>query len=943
MTFPDTPLGVAVEFFINSAWTDVTDLRPTYNCYVQGLDGKKAVDINRAKKSGLPLITNLVTFTFIDTNAIMDNDNPLSPYYRKLGPGTPVRIKVNGTVRMTVALVSMVPDFAHAPRVITVTVTATGQYDQTVEGTKSIRSPMRRAYDTNLTRPVAYWPLEGGKDATVLYDTITGAPTEQVDQSAAVAGQSGAVKFGTVSLGVGSESVANIAGSWTLGMRLPTNVVATGSVSLQYAMAFGTEVRTGGLVVTSFRLNPRFTSRHLVFSVYFYDAKNGQIDIIEANSDLTPAVGPTTVATFNLGNIYDGQARAFQLDLTASAGNGVDYIFWMNNNPLASGTYIASFAGPMNAAPYRVASLTSSVSASATQAVGHYAVFTSIVPATTYAPLTAYRGEPAASRLSRVLIAEEDIPYTLIGSELQTAEMGPQPIATVPEIILDCANVDKGMLYESHNALGFTYRTRVNMYSQGPTLRLSHNSSHLSAPFQAVMGGIMDSTIINDMTAKRPGGSSDRAVIPDDDFFHWTTQAPPLGVGVRDSSQDVNVYADDQLDDQAEWIAHLASWREKRFADVTVMLQREGLSSSPATTAAVRALGIMDLIAIDTTGAPKWLPQAEVRLLAEGYNESIAQYNHTFRFYTRPADPYEVTEVDSSGSALASPISSIATFFRVETSLGPVWSEVDEPYHWQINGEAMRVTNITTDTPAFIAAGTVAHGVNAGITPGLPAGMTPDIGQLMILHAAIRNSGAGTVVTPAGWTAIAISGNMKICARYYQAGDVAPFVTFSGSVALADTSARITGWSGLSMQLGGYSNGSKQAPTTANTLNGVTQNIAYNPLTVFRDKCVVFYFGWKQDDWTSVATVAGAEAYEDFTTAGDDQGIVMDYAIQGAHTDIAAGSFVVTGGLTAISRAIVLALRPLQSVTVVRNVNNINTAHAISSAVRGWRMGVNGL
>jgi hypothetical protein len=71
------------------------------------------------------------------------------------------------------------------------------------------------------------------------------------------------------------------------------------------------------------------------------------------------------------------------------------------------------------------------------------------------------------------------------------------------------------------------------------------------------------------------------------------------------------------------------------------------------------------------------------------------------------------------------------------------------------------------------------------------------------------------------------------------------------------------------------------------------------------DNALAIVFAWKQDDWTSVATLAGmVELLDIGITAGDDVGVAIDYAIQTAKADVAAGAFVVTGGVSAISRGV---------------------------------------
>jgi hypothetical protein len=125
-------------------------------------------------------------------------------------------------------------------------------------------------------------------------------------------------------------------------------------------------------------------------------------------------------------------------------------------------------------------------------------------------------------------------------------------------------------------------------------------------------------------------------------------------------------------------------------------------------------------------------------------------------------------------------------------------------------------------------------------------------------------------------------------------------------------------------------------------LNASAQDIGYPCLALTRpqldtaiNNAIVFYLGWKQDDWTSVATLAGAtEIGEASSTTGDDQGLVWDYAIQTSATDIVPGSFVVTGGLAAISRGAVVAIRSnVQAATVTRSVNGVVKSHAAGTAV----------
>lgn len=209
-----------------------------------------------------------------------------------------------------------------------------------------------------------------------------------------------------------------------------------------------------------------------------------------------------------------------------------------------------------------------------------------------------------------------------------------------------------------------------------------------------------------------------------------------------------------------------------------------------------------------------------------------------------------------------------------------------------------RVRGVETGAITYVAAGTAAAANNASVTPALPAGILA--GDLLVTLASIRNSGTGTVNTPAGWTTMADFGNMRLIGRRYVAGDAAPAITFASGVANADTLARMVAFRRADLI----------PVTTATKLNTSAANVAYPALTTPAPNLAILVAGWKQDDWTSVAAIGGmTEAWEQAATTGDDAAQVLDYVIQTAAADIPAGSLVVTGGASAISRSIVVALQ----------------------------------
>lgn len=201
----------------------------------------------------------------------------------------------------------------------------------------------------------------------------------------------------------------------------------------------------------------------------------------------------------------------------------------------------------------------------------------------------------------------------------------------------------------------------------------------------------------------------------------------------------------------------------------------------------------------------------------------------------------------------------------------------------------------------FIGAGTAVAAAQGSLTPTPHASTAHE--DLMVLVASTRNSGTGTVNTPTGWALAGDGSNFRVFTKYWRTGDANnnPTVTYTSGAANEDTQAQIATWRGAS----------NKVTAVQTLLNASAQNIAYPALTVVINGQLIIVAGWKQDDWTSVATAGftgAAEIGEPVSTAGNDSGLVWDYAIQTTAANIGASSFTVTGGVSAISRGISMSL-----------------------------------
>lgn len=225
-----------------------------------------------------------------------------------------------------------------------------------------------------------------------------------------------------------------------------------------------------------------------------------------------------------------------------------------------------------------------------------------------------------------------------------------------------------------------------------------------------------------------------------------------------------------------------------------------------------------------------------------------------------------------------------------------------------------RARYVDAADPSIVATGTASSAVNASVTPGLPAGVVD--GDVLVLMAAIRNT-AGSVDTPTDWTLWTDGGNFRVFVRIYATGQTAPTVTFTGGVAGADTTARITAV--------------RNSDYTISTLfqaNASAQDIAFPamaPAAVLPN--LILLAAWKQATATQSALPAPwVFGTRDSVTAGDDQTLLWWRKV--TETDGAAGSITMTGGVAAVSEVALLRFtkRPYisqETATVTPTLTNV--------------------
>ena len=249
----------------------------------------------------------------------------------------------------------------------------------------------------------------------------------------------------------------------------------------------------------------------------------------------------------------------------------------------------------------------------------------------TGAALAAYNGERAATRLSR-LCTEASIGFELTGNAADTAQMGPQTDAPIVQLLQECEDADKGLLFESRDQFGLGYRTRVSLQNQAAAATLDYAAAQLG---ETVPQPVDDELlVVNDITLTRPTGSSFEATLMSGPL---SVLDPPNGVGYYSQGFTYNLFADSQLANAATWALAVGTVDEFRWPVITADLRRSELAG--ATFASVPALFIGGFLQV--VNPPGFVLATAVKQLVFGYTETLNAFQWTFDFNCVPESPYE--------------------------------------------------------------------------------------------------------------------------------------------------------------------------------------------------------------------------------------------------------------------------------------------------------------
>jgi len=577
-------------------------------------------------------------------------------------------------------------------------VTGSSYLQQLTQGNKPLKSAMFRYVTRELTSIEGYWPFEDGSNAEMAAAGVTGGQAAAVNN----------VSFGVASDLAASAGTCTIDGTTSYIKGFCTNLGTGGSaenfmILFKYPAALGAEVVLATIyttgTVTRWEVRVTTTGFRLV-------AKDGDgTSVLDATTAYGAGISPTAW----LG---------IQLKVTVSGGTITGTLSWYNVSTVSSGFYAdavsGSFAGSLGR--FKSFTITNSGGGQTGLQVAHAVITRQSAPmvagSNVFHAATAWATEYAGQRWDR-LLTEESIPHLVIGAKGNafgsilgdSQQMGPQSVARLVDLLQECADADRAMMFERRNWFGLVLRLRRALHNQiSPTLDYS------TAVFSNELTPTPDdSTIRNDVTVSRPLGASAQATRTVGPLNTSRPTVDPQGVGTYDVPLTRNVYQDSQLPFLAQYEVQLGTIDQDRYPSVQVNLARNVFVASSTLTTAASGLDVGNPFTI--TNLPAGLPPDAIELLILGITERLQNKGWVIDWNTAPYDPYRVIDMtastlarsrmasgDLSGSytTLAADITSSATSFTV-TGTGKLWGTAggNFPLDIMIGGERITLSAIS--------------------------------------------------------------------------------------------------------------------------------------------------------------------------------------------------------------------------------------------------------
>lgn len=567
-------------------------------------------------------------------------------------------------------------------------------------------SPMQQAVlaQAGTFAPVAYWPCEDLQGATVLASAL-GGPAMTIGTG------SGSPQLASDSSFAASNPLPVVNGSTWVGF-VPS-YTSNGSIIVRFLIDMTTAPANNTRLI---RMITTGTCSEV--SVYYDSAGSGFLGVAGFN-------GSGTV--FDTGGFLPflaGHRKTWiTVELVPSGSTVLAFINSYYPADGGSGLGPNSYTGTVGNLGRVIVNPNSGVGQ---VTIGHVSVQSAAPAQSTFQqPLQAWEGELAANRFAR-LCSENGIAPRVYGFPLTSAAMGVQPVDTLPDLLQQCEDADRGMIFEPRQAYGLGFRPLTSLYNQAPGVVLDWTVLKQLAGDGWQPPDDDDQYTVNDWTLQRDSGGSGTSGASYRGFLNdgsaMSIADPPAGVGDYANSASVNVELDTQLPGITGFMVHVGTVNEPRFPAIPVDLARPEMTP---VFYQVQGINLGDRVDMQSPPAGYLTPNL-VKQLAFAVTEELGGFFWRLTWTAVPESPWEtgifddVTygRADTDGTNLVSSATAAATQLTVQPDVSayPLWTtaQADFPFDVQASGERITVTDIGGPPNNFLGGDNAAFDASLG-------------------------------------------------------------------------------------------------------------------------------------------------------------------------------------------------------------------------------------
>lgn len=603
-------------------WTDITsDVQ--YKQRVEMIIGR-ADEFAKPQPASLKLT--------VDNRAGKYSKGGQSPNYPNVKKNTPIRVQISTDsgatwpyTRFQGEILTFTPKWDSTGRNAETNIVAAGARRRLEQHEQPVKSALRR-YTEQAANVIHYWPLEDGAEQRAATAAIGDLPLPFYN----VINVPEAKTFFDLDQGsnplVSSDGVVGFQSGAGLFLKAPTD-----TTSSKWALLFA--YRTAGKVHSDSLASDVVEG----FGLYI----NGQVQnyqvIIQTGFTIADKealymfMGPSLTQEWKMDPPeFLGQWHWCELWITnRGTTNQQDYRFSVDDQAKI-GLRTEIPLGKINDIEVVSDSLASTP---VPQGMGHFIVLNAGVNEYDPGFYQAFLGNPneyVHTRLAR-LAAENGEILTVVGTSEVTC--GPQTVDTLINLLDDAAGVDGGILYDGVSR-GLTYVCRTERENIAATLTLNASTGQIEDPIMPIDD---DQGVLNSFTATKTNGAAITYTRTDGDLG---TDA----IGSYSGSANLN-FADGtrQTQDYASWQVHLGTDPGTLYRWPSVSI---ALHNNPSLLATWLGLGLLDRVDITNISTVRTQqPSDSVKLLAEGWRETIDQFMWDIELNTSPYLPWRVGEL----------------------------------------------------------------------------------------------------------------------------------------------------------------------------------------------------------------------------------------------------------------------------------------------------------